>query len=136
MTPMNSRKTRAAYRIAQNNTKATDTAPELAFAELFKGRVIKPPPITLTATTIPAWVFRPDFQFIDTNVLVEIDGIYHRTKIQERKTRWRDSELLARGYRVLHIDAELCMVANYWGDTIRKTESFISGHRLTEHLYA
>lgn len=38
-------------------------------------------------------------------ICVEVDGEYHRTARQERKTAWRDAQLIANGYRVLHIDA-------------------------------
>jgi very-short-patch-repair endonuclease len=134
---LNRRKTKAAYRIAQNNTKAEDTAPERAFEELFAGKVIKPPPITITdPESVLIYDFKPDFQFIGTNVLVEIDGPYHRTKIQQRKTEWRDSRLLAMGYRVLHIDTELLDVKEYHIEVAQCTAAFLNGTRLKEHLFA
>lgn len=131
---------RAAYRIAQNNTKTEDTAPELAFEKLFEGRVIKPPRITIHSLepfdeSESIYLFKPDFQFIDTNLLVEIDGPYHRTPIQERKTRWRDSQLFAKGYRVLHIDSELLTTKRYNAETVAKVEAFLRGNRQVEHLY-
>lgn len=39
-------------------------------------------------------------------ICVEVDGIHHRTARQERKAAWRDAQLIANGYKVLHIDAE------------------------------
>ncbi len=40
--------------------------------------------------------------------VVEVDGVYHFTKWQERKTRWRDSLIIKQGYDMIHVDARLC----------------------------
>ena len=127
---------RAAYRIKQNNLAGEYTAPELAFADLFKGKVLKPPSVRVIDEEGNPWDFRPDFQFIDTNLLVEIQGRYHRTKKQEQKTRWRNSQLLALGYRVIEIDAELLTTKKHHPHVVRCTLTFLNGNRLTEHLYA
>jgi hypothetical protein len=130
------RKTAAASIIAQNNIAAEYTAPEMVFDRLFKGRVFKPPGITLTDEDGDKWTFSPDRQFIGTNVLVEIQGPYHRTKRQEQKTRWRNSELLAKGYRMLEIDTERLETKRYHAQTVAEVEAFLKGNRLTEHLFA
>ena len=127
---------RAAYRIKQNNLAAEYTAPEMAFAELFKGLVLKPPAIHTIAEDGGSWDFRPDFQFIDTNLLVEVQGKYHGTKKQERKTNWRNSQLLALGYRVLEIDAELLTAKKHHLHVLQCTNAFLKGDRAKEHLYA
>jgi hypothetical protein len=127
---------RAAYKIKQRNTKVENTAPEIEFGKLFAGLVIKPPSINIAIEGSQLFYsFNPDFQFIGTNLLVEIDGPYHRTKKQESKTRWRDSELFAKGYRVLHIDSELLMRKKYHEGMIDKVMAFKKGDRQVEHLY-
>lgn len=50
-------------------------------------------------------VFTIDLFIPEHRICVEVDGEYHRTARQERKTAWRDAQLIANGYRVLHIDA-------------------------------
>lgn len=56
---------------------------------------------------------------------IEVDGIHHETRIQERKRRWRDSLLTAHGYDVIHIDARL---------TVEAQRPYLR-HKLTHALY-
>jgi len=100
----NRRGTRASFKIKQNE-KFTETSIEQALDQicaklglaLVKGQQIQ----------IPGFTISPDRQVAGTNVLLEADGIYHDTKIQRRKSSWRDDALVQSGYRVLHVESEL-----------------------------
>jgi very-short-patch-repair endonuclease len=129
---MNSKKTRAAYRIKQNNMAAEYTRPEVAFDSIFGNRVTKPFPILLPS----GWSACPDRQFIDTKILIEIDGEYHRTMKQESKGAWRDKQLEAMGYRVLHIDAELLLVKKYHLYLRHKVEEFLKSDKPVDRVAA
>ena len=134
-------KTAAAMKIEENNDTAEYNRPERAFERLFHGRVTKPDPIHIVtredfAESDDEYDFKPDFQFIWTNVLVPIQGPYHRTKRQQSKDRWRNSCLLALNYRVIEIDTELIMTKRYNAEMVAKVEAFLKGNRLSEHLYA
>lgn len=52
------------------------------------------------------FTFTIDLFIPEHKICVEIDGIHHRTARQERKTAWRDAQLNANGFKVLHIDSE------------------------------
>lgn len=58
------------------------------------------------------WTFNPDIQLTGTRTLIEVDGKYHDTPIQERKTEWRDNLLIKADYRIIHVDAELTETQN------------------------
>lgn len=125
------KRTAAAFVIDKNNTAAEFTRPEIIFDSLFGNRVMKPYPVPITDEDGKEWSFKPDRQFIGTSVLVEIlveiQGPYHRTKRQEQKTRWRNSQLLALGYRMLEIDTERLMVKKYHAQTVEQVEAFLKG---------
>ena len=52
------------------------------------------------------WRLRPDILVVP-NTVIEVDGPYHKTPTERRKTKWRDALLVGAGYRVIHIDSEL-----------------------------
>ena len=62
------------------------------------------------------WTIKPDIQLTKSSTypltyaiktIVEVDGVYHDTPIQRKKTEWRDGLLTKAGFRVIHVDAEL-----------------------------
>ena len=62
------------------------------------------------------WTIKPDIQLTKSSTypltyaiktIVEVDGVYHDTPIQRKKTEWRDGLLTKAGYRVIHIQAGL-----------------------------
>jgi hypothetical protein len=82
------------------------------------------------------WTLRPDRQIKDTNIVVQLDGPYHRTKRQQQKHNWRDGAIIANGYRVLHIDTELLTVKRYWPFVKDEIAAFEMGKELVGHIYA
>lgn len=102
-------KTRKSYRLSQR-IKYEDTKPELVvdalLADLRCYPVLKGVGIDVRDEEGKLWTIFPDKR-IDFNTMVEVDGIYHDTPIQRRKTVWRDGLLTKAGYRVIHVDAEL-----------------------------
>lgn len=100
----NRRKTRAAFKIKQNE-KLTNTTPEIALNEICSklGLTL----IRSTEVQVPGFTLRPDRRIADTDIILEADGPYHNTKIQGRKASWRDDLLVQSGYRVLHVESEL-----------------------------
>lgn len=119
------KKTSAASVIDRNNTVAEFTRPEIAFDALFGNRVVKPLPIEIIDDERSKWSLSPDRMFIGTNVMVQIDGVYHRTRRQEQKSRWEDEALNEKGFRVLHIDSQLLMAKKYHPYVVDETESFL-----------
>ena len=119
-------KTAAASVISRNNTVAEYNRPELAFKGLFGVRVDKPSPIVVAEDEDGSThKLCPDFIFVGTNVLVAIDGPYHRTAYQQRKSKRQDEALNAKGFRVLHIDSELLMVKKYHCYVVAEVEAFL-----------
>ena len=111
-------RTRKAYRLSQR-VKYEDTKPEqIVYNILHDDLRLAPTKRTLEIdgySITPDWLLllTPEY-FIarghDMNsptTLIEVDGIYHDSKLQQRKTRWRDGLLTQAGYRVIHVDAEL-----------------------------
>ena len=116
-------RTRKAYRLSQR-VKYEDTKPERVLQILVeemndrywlnRGKTIE-----IQDMDGKYWSINPDFEFFKwcgwgltaywkkTGILVEVDGIYHDTPIQRKKTEWRDGLLTKAGYRVIHVDAEL-----------------------------
>lgn len=126
-------RTAAAYRIQQNNTVPEFTKPEMVFDSLFGHRVIKPLAIKIEDEGLS---LSPDRHFVGTVVMVEIDGAYHNTERQRKKAEWRDRLLNERGFRVLHISAELLMTKKYHFYVTQKTEVFLESEKLVERLAA
>ena len=130
------KKTAAAFRIDQRNTVAESTRPELAFDGIFEKRVDKPNPVQIVDDEGSKWSISPDRTFVGTNVLVQVDGVYHRTRRQERKTKWEDMALNEKGFRVLHIDAELLMAQKWHPYVTQRVEAFLKGLNPTERIAA
>ena len=110
-------RTRKAYRLSQR-IKYEDTKPEQVVAMMLGEIGYQPlshPIIRIQDGYEGAWVITPDFRlavssqrtFVVKRVVVEVDGVYHDTPIQRKKTEWRDGLLTQAGYRVIHVDAEL-----------------------------
>jgi hypothetical protein len=133
------RGTRASYNIKKNE-KFSDTSPEKALDSiceklglaLIKGEEIQ----------VPGFTISPDRKIAGTNVLLEADGIYHDTKIQRRKSSWRDDALVASGYRVLHIESELLVCHGlsdsdrFWPYVSVEIKKFIDSSEPTKYLRA
>jgi hypothetical protein len=132
-------KTRANFRIKQN-IKYTDSSPEMALDSicealglgLAKGKEIQAPGFTL----------RPDRQIVDTNILLEADGRYHDSRIQNRKNDWRDDLLVKSGYRVLHIESELLVThglgnsRQFWPHVSTAISEFLLSDEAVKYLHA
>ena len=105
------RKTRAAYRIRQNLV-LENTAPERFVQKILDELQI----VYRLGETVNIfdgfawWISHPDalIESRPCKVIIEVDGPYHQTKIQARKTRWRNAALNEKSYRVVHIPSELC----------------------------
>lgn len=126
-------KTRAAYRLAQNNTKAEDTSLEEALEDIFPGLLEKVEPIECKEGS-ETWMIRPDRRIKGTNVLLEADGGYHESRRETQKSHWRDGLLLARGYRIVHIPRQLLETQAYYGYVKQVVLSFVKGSRLVERM--
>ena len=120
--------------IDRNNVYAELTRPEVAFDSLFGHRVTKPLPVQIVDDEGAKWSISPDRTFIGTNVMVQIDGVYHRTRRQERKSAWEDRALNEKGLRVLHIDSELLMVKKYNNHVVAETEAFLKSTLPTKRI--
>jgi hypothetical protein len=130
------KRTAAASVIDKNNIVAEFTRPEIAFDALFGNRVVQPLSIQIVDNEGSRWTLRPDRQFVGTVVLVQIDGVYHRTRRQQKKSEWEDRALNEKGFRVLHIDAELLMVKRYHSDVVKVVESFLLSTQPVKRLPA
>lgn len=130
------KRTAAASVIDANNTLGELTRPEVAFDRLFGNRVIRPGRVEIVDDEGSKWSLSPDRQFVGTVVLVQIDGVYHRTRRQQRKSEWEDRALNEKGFRVLHIDTELLMAKKYHPDVIKAVESFLLSAEPTRRLPA
>jgi hypothetical protein len=128
------KRTAAAYKIDQNNVVAEYTRPEVAFDQIFGHRVTKPLPIEIVDDERSKWTLSPDRHFLGTNVLVQIDGVYHRTRRQEQKSKWEDEALNERGFRVLHIDSGLLMVKKYEAHIRQGVEAFLQSKEPSKRL--
>ena len=141
---MNSAGTRKAYRIKQNE-KFSGTAPETAFADLCKANGIT----AIAQFTLPPLVsfgetysITADFRIGSSEVLVEVDGTYHTTKIQIRKSSWRDDLLVQSGYRVFHCESELLVCHNlgdskrFWSYVLKALNEFIVSNEEVRYLKA
>lgn len=108
----------------KGNSRVEDTKPERVLQILVEEMndrycLEKGETIEIQDTDGKYWSIRPDFKFFRfggwgltlsykaTSILVEVDGIYHDTPIQRKKTEWRDGLLTKAGYRVIHIQAGL-----------------------------
>lgn len=130
------RKTRKAYVLYQR-TKYEDTRPEIIFDGIFGNRVFKPLPfqiMDLEARKI--YKVKPDRGFGGTNVLVEIDGPYHNTEIQQKKTKWRDNMIASYGHRIIHIDYQLLMDSKYHSYVVKGCEEFLASDKPIDRLVA
>lgn len=130
------KKTAASSVIDKNNTTAEYTRPEIAFDHMFGNRVVKPLPIQIVDDEGSKWTLRPDRQFVGTVVLVQIDGVYHRTRRQQKKSEWEDAALNENGFRVLHIDTELLMTKKYHPYVVDMTERFLKSSEPKRRLVA
>lgn len=112
-------KTRKSYRLSQR-VKYEDTKPEQVVGMMIAEVDYPPlnhPTIRIQNGYEGTWVITPDFQlagmpggagiYVVKKVVVEVDGPYHDTPIQQRKTEWRDELLVKHGYRIIHVDSEL-----------------------------
>ena len=82
------------------------------------------------------WSLSPDRHFLNTNVLVQIDGVCHRTRRQEQKSKWEDELFNQNGFRVLHIDSGLLMVKRYHPHVLKETEAFLRSDEKSRRLPA
>ena len=130
------KRTAAASIIDTNNTVAEFTRPEIAFDKLFGNRVTQPLGIQIVDDEGDRWTLRPDRQFIGTVVLVQIDGVYHRTRRQQKKSEWEDEALNEKGFHVLHIDTELLMTKRYHPYVVDMTEKFLKSVEPSRRLAA
>ncbi len=131
------KRTAAASVIDSRNTVAEFTRPEMAFDSIFGHRVTKPLPIVVAMDEDGSeHKLTPDRMFIGTNVLVAIDGPYHFTEYQQRKTRRQDLALNAKGYRIIHVDSPLLMVEKYHDYVGQKVLYFLLLTRPSERVAA
>lgn len=74
--------------------------------------------------------------FVPTGLtVIEVDGDYHRTALQERKTRWRDEAINKHGFRVVHVDSRLCLPR--WEEYLTKAlRSAIENGQPTTTIFA
>jgi len=110
-------KTRKSYRLSQK-MRYTDTRPEMAVRGMIAGmgfQFIPYHPIKITDNDGKSWNFSPDLWIPSHDTIIEVDGPYHDTARQKRKTAWRDSLLTSIGLRIIHIDAELTKNAELLG---------------------
>lgn len=104
----------------KGNSKVKDTKPErvvgIFLEELgfYLNHLVSP--IEAQDDVGKYWTITPDIQLTTSSVyplshviktIVEVDGVYHDTPIQRKKTEWRDGLLTKAGFRVIHVDAEL-----------------------------
>jgi hypothetical protein len=110
-------------RIPKKNVKLSDTSLETDLDDLGKEYDIpftRAPTIFVKELDGTPYGFRPDRAIAGTNILVEADGPYHESVIQRRKSAWRDAQLIASRFRVLHISGRLIQAENrgdlkaYW----------------------
>ena len=107
----NRRGTRARMKI-EENTKYEDTRPEDAFQELCTNAGIQledHPKVSFLEFELT-----PDFRVEKTIVYVAIDGEkFHLGSARKRnKDAWRDEQMISRGLRLFHIEAELLVFHN------------------------
>lgn len=112
---MSRRKNLVQYVIQRNDAeKFFDTRPELAFDELCsKVGIETHGKLCRSSIYVDGWSIRPDRHIRGTNVVIEIDGPYHDTAIQRRKTEWRDEQMTSYGVRVFHIPSELLIAEGF-----------------------
>ena len=126
--------------IPKKNIKLTDTSIEVALDEICKDAGIKL--VKGAEVQVPGFTISPDRQILGTNILLECDGTYHTTKIQIRKSRWRDDLLVQAGYRVLHIESELLVTHGLGSSTqfhpyvLAQLKSFIASSEAIQYVRA
>ena len=126
----------------KGNAKGTDTKPELAWDEFAKQNYIssfKPHSFRVYDEEARVVGYTPDRGILGGPLLVyiEIDGPYHRTPRQVRKTEWRDELITHRGdCRILHIDSELLLKEKYWLKLYQEVQKFLILGKLVGHVYA
>lgn len=107
----NMKKTRAAYRRSQH-VKFSFTKPENQFAKIldgwgYKSRYLRERPVTVPGLE---YTFHADFLLQGIPIiLVEIDGVYHFTAIQMRKSAWRDECLTKAGFIPIHVPVDMLL---------------------------
>jgi len=103
-------RTRKAY-VLSKRVKYEDTKPEQVIKGILFSDGFLPPETNVLCNkriTVGNWTINPDFYvFLAPPIIVEVDGVYHDTPTQQKKTKWRDGLLTQAGYRVIHVDAEL-----------------------------
>ncbi len=93
----------------KEHIKYSDTSIELALdqicVQLLNIKLVTPQPIWHEGKPI-----RPDRQIPNTNILLEADGYYHFASAKQlNKTKWRDEMLVSKGFRILHIPADVLL---------------------------
>ena len=134
----------------KGNAKGTDTKPELAWDEFAKQNYIssfKPHSFWVYDEEAKGFEFTPDRGILGhpggdqrrgpLPAYIEIDGPYHRTPRQVRKTEWRDELITHRGdCRILHIDSELLLKEKDWLKLYQEVQKFLILGKLVGHVYA